>query len=192
MSYVLGENAKAFGNYTYVFALSSVLVLFVMLLAYLYKMSVNEFIESFYNGMKKMFKPILYVLGVYLVFGICYNTPIFGTITNWMLNLVEGFNPFLTSFMAFITSLFYNDLGFTSFSVGGFLTAVYANNIDLVHVIYTSMYGIVQLFMPTSCILVLGLSLMKLDYKSWLKYIWLFVVGMIVILLVLFTVVAYI
>ena len=94
--------------------------------------------------------------------------------------------------MAFITSLFYNDLGFTSFSVGGFLTAVYANNIDLVHVIYTSMYGIVQLFMPTSCILVLGLSLMKLDYKSWLKYIWLFVVGMIVILLVLFTVVAYI
>ena len=192
MSYVLGENAKAFGNYTYVFALSSVLVLFVMLLAYLYKMSVNEFIESFYNGMKKMFKPILYVLGVYLVFGICYNTPIFGTITNWMLNLVEGFNPFLTSFMAFITSLFYNDLGFTSFSVGGFLTAVYANNIDLVHVIYTSMYGIVQLFMPTSCILVLGLSLMKLDYKSWLKYIWLFVVGMIVILLVLFTVVTYI
>ena len=53
------------------------------------------------------------------------------------------------------------------------------------------MYGIVQLFMPTSAILIIGLSLMKIDYKSWLKYIWLFVVGMLIILLVLFTVVTY-
>ena len=53
------------------------------------------------------------------------------------------------------------------------------------------MYGLIQLFMPTSAILITGLSLMKIDYKSWLKYIWLFVVGMLIILLVLFTVVTY-
>ena len=54
------------------------------------------------------------------------------------------------------------------------------------------MYGIVQIFMPTSMILVTGLALTKVSYKEWFKYIWLFVVGMIIILLVLFTVVTYI
>ena len=192
MSYILGNNAQAFGEYTYVFALCSTLVLAAGLIAYLYRMKLNDFIESFFNGAKKMFKPIVYVVAVYLVFGFCYNTPFIATITNWLYNLVEGFNPYLTSLMAFITSVFHNDLGFTSFAVGSFLTSAFSANIDLVHVIYTSMYGIVQIFMPTSFMLVLGLSLMKLDYKEWLKYIWLFIVGLIIILLVLFTVVAYI
>ena len=192
MSYILGSSAQPFGEYTYVFALCSVIVLAAGLIAYLYRMKLSEFIENFYNGTKKMFKPILYVVAVYLAFGLCYNTPFIANITNWMYNLVEGFNPFLTSLMAFITSVFHNDLGYTSFIVGSFLTNVFASNIDLVHAIYTSMYGIVQIFMPTSFMLVLGLSLMKLDYKSWFKYIWLFVVGMIIILLVLFTVVTYI
>ena len=192
MSYILGSSAQAFGEYTYVFALCFVLVLASALIAYLYKMKLNDYMEAFYNGTKKMFKPIVYIVAVYLVFGLCYNTPFIATISNWMFNLVEGFNPYLTSFMAFITSVFHNDLGYTSFAVGSFLTSVYTTNIDLVHAIYTSMYGIVQIFMPTSVLLVLGLSLMKLDYKSWFKYIWMFVVGMIIILLVLFTVVAYI
>lgn len=192
MSYILGNNAQAFGEYTYVFALCSTLVLAAGLIAYLYRMKLNDFIESFFNGTKKIFKPIIYVVTVYLVFGLCYNTPFIATITNWLYNLVEGFNPYLTTLMAFITSVFHNDLGFTSFAVGSFLTSAFQDNIDLVHVIYTSMYGIVQIFMPTSFMLVLGLSLMKLDYKEWLKYIWLFIVGLIIILLVLFTVVAYI
>ncbi len=54
------------------------------------------------------------------------------------------------------------------------------------------MYGIVQIFVPISAMLVLGLSMMKVSYKDWFKYIWLYVVGMIIILLVLFTVVTYI
>ncbi len=192
MSYLLGSNAQPFGEYTYVFALCSVLILAAGLIAYLYRMKFNEFLDAFYNGTKKMFKPIVYVASVYLVFGLCYNTPFIASITNWMYNLVEGFNPFLTSLMAFITSVFHNDLGYTSFAVGSFLTSVFSANFDLVHAIYTSMYGIVQIFMPTSFMLVLGLSLMKLDYKSWFKYIWMFVVGMVIILLVLFTVVTYI
>lgn len=191
MSYILGSSATEFGNYTYVFALCSVLILAAGLIAYLYRMKFNEFIEAFYTGIRRMFKPICYIIAVYLVFGLCYNAPFIAYISNWMFNLVEGFNPFITSIMAFITSIFHNDLGYTSFVVGSYLTNVFADNLDLVHVIYTSMYGIVQIFMPTSVMLVIGLSLMKLDYKSWFKYIWLFVVGMIIILLVLFIVLSY-
>ncbi len=192
MSYLLGTNAEAFGAYTYVFAICAVVLLAAFLIAYLYRMKFNEFIDAFYTGVKKMLKPICYVVLVYLVFGLCYNTPFMAYISNWMFNLVEGFNPYITSLLAFISSVFHNDLGFTSYLVAPFIGNVFADNLDLLHTIYISMYGIIQLFMPTSFVLALGLAIMKLDYKTWLKYIWLFVVGMIIILLVLFTVLAYV
>ena len=156
-------------------------------------MSVNEYIESFYEGTKKMFKPLVFLIGINLVFGASYITgsPL-ASLFNWILNLVEGFNPFITSIVAFIASLFQIDLGYVAYTVGGFLTTVYTDNFEIAHTIFTSMYGIVQIFMPTSAILVTGLALTKVSYKEWFKYIWLFAVGMIIILLVFFTVVTYI
>ena len=191
MKYILGNSAKAFGEYSYVFALSFVLVLASILIAYLYRMKSHDYIEAFYNGIKKVIKPILCAVLVYLTFALCYNTPFIATISNWLLNLVEGFNPFMTSLSAFITSVLNNDLGYTSFVMGSFLTGVYADSLDIVHAIYTSMAGLVQIILPSSFLLVFGLTLMKVDYKAWFKYIWLFVIGMIIILLVLFTVITY-
>ena len=193
MHYLLGLNsAQAFGEYTYVFVLISTLIIAAGLIAYLYQMKFNDFIDAFYNGTKKMFKPILCGVAVYLTFALCYNSPFIATIANWMLNLVEGFNPYLTSLMAFITAVLNNDLGYTSYTMSPFIVYVYNSNIDLVHVIFTSITSVVQLLLPTGFTMVIGLKLMKLDYKAWFKYIWLFAVGMIVILLVLFTVVTYI
>ncbi len=193
MSYILGfANAQAFGEYTYVFVLVSTLIIAAGIIAYLYQMKFNDFIDAFYNGTKKMFKPVLCAVAVYLTFALCYNSAFFATISNWLLNLVEGFNPFLTSLTAFITAALNNDLGYTSYVVSPFLYSVLSGNFELVHVIYTSITSVVQLILPTSFTMVLGLTLMKVDYKSWFKYIWLFAVGMIIILLVLFTVVTYV
>lgn len=191
ISYLLGQQATALGNLKYVFILCNVFVLMAMLIAFLYRMKVNEFIQAFYDGIKKMFKPTLLFVASYIVFGVIVSIPFTSTICNWIFNLVEGFNPFVVSACAFINSIFSQDLGYTGYAVGSFLTTVYTDNMQLVNAIYTSMYGLVQLFMPTSAILIIGLSLMDIDYKSWLKYIWIFVVGMLIILLVLFTVVSY-
>ena len=156
-------------------------------------MSFDEYVESFYEGTKKMFKPLLFLLFANLIFAASYisGSPL-NSVFNWILNLVEGFNPYLTSIVAFITSIFHSDFGYVAYTIGSFLTSVYADNIEIVHTIFTSMYGIVQIFVPISAMLVLGLSMMKVSYKDWFKYIWLYVVGMIIILLVLFTVVTYI
>ena len=191
MSYILGQRAAAFGEFAYVFMLCSAFIIMAIILAFLYRMKVDEFIQGFYDGVKKMVKPIALFVASYMVFGIIVSIPFTSTISNWLFNLVEGFNPFTTSASAFISSVFSQDLGYTGYSVGAFINAIYSNELDIVHAIYTSMYGLVGLFMPTSAILLIGLSLMKIDYKSWLKYIWLFVVGMLIILLVLFTVVTY-
>ncbi len=190
--FILGSKADALGAFKFVFSISSLLLVASALIAFLYKMKVDEYIEAFFEGNKKMLKPLLFVIATYVIFGICYLTPVIPTIANFVLNLVEGFNPYITTIMAFITSLFQNDLGYSAYTVGGFITSAYADSINIAHTIFVSMYGLVQIFMPTSAVLVIGLSLMDVDYKDWLKYIWLFVVGIIVILLVLFTVVTYI
>ena len=193
IQYILGANVQALGSIQYVFNILILLLLVSGLLAFLYKMSFDEYVESFCEGTKKVYKPILFLLFANMIFAASYisGSPL-NSVFNWILNLVEGFNPYLTSIVAFITSLFHNDFGYVAYTIGSFLTSVYADNIEIVHTIFTSMYGIVQIFLPTSAILVIGLSMMKVNYKDWFKYIWLFVVGMVIILLVLFTVVTYI
>lgn len=192
ISYILGSEADALGSVRFVFSISFLLVLVSGLIAFLYKMKFNEYIESFYNGMKKVYKPILFLFAVYLIFGISYISPVAPTIANWFANLVEGFNPFIASIVAFVTSIFQIDFGYIAYTIGGLITSTYATNIDIAYTVFTSIYGLVQIVLPTSAILVIGLALTKVDYKDWLKYIWLFVVGMLVILLVLFTVLTYI
>lgn len=192
ISYIIGSEADAFGAFRFVFTVGFLIVAVSGLVAYLYKMKFNEYIDAFYNGMKKMFKPILFLFAVYFIFGISYVSPIAPTIANWFANLVEGFNPFIASIVAFVTSIFQIDFGYIAYTIGGLITSTYAANIDIAYTVFTSIYGLVQIFLPTSALLVVGLALTKVDYKDWLKYIWMFVVGLLVILLVLFTVVTYI
>lgn len=191
MASLLGTNAKAFGAFDLITILV-VLVLASAVVALVYRVKVTDYVNAFYDGVKKMVKPVLCLIGVYYVFSICYMSPFMPTISNWALNLVDGLNPYITSLVAFITSVFSADLGYTAYSVGAFLSSVYATDLSIVHTIFVSMFGLVQIIMPTSIVLLLGLNLMKVDYKEWFKYIWLFVVGMFVILLVLFTVLVYI
>lgn len=189
-AYLFGKNAVAFGSFD-LLNISVILVLISALLAFLYRVKLTDYADAFYSGVKKMFKPILYFITIYTIFAICYTSPFMPTISNFAFSLTEGLNPFIASIVAFVTSVFHADLGYTAYTVGAFISSAYASNLSIVHTIFTSMYGLVQLIMPTSCVLLIGLSLMKIDYKSWFKYIWLFVIGMFIILLVLFTVVTY-
>ena len=191
-SYILGNNANALGSFKYTFSISMLLIIASVVIAFLYKMKTNEYIESFYEGTKNMFKPMLLLLAAGMLFGIANLCLAPLSICNWLINLTKGFNPYLTSVVAFITSLFQTDLGYVAYTCGSFFTQAFSGNVEIIHTIFTSMYGLVQVFMPTSAILIVGLSMMKIEYKDWVKYIWLFALGMLVILLVLFTVVTYI
>lgn len=197
MQYILGSTttsssgstteAVAFG-YFLLRTVEIVLILASALMALLYRLKLNEVLSSAYEGAKKMFKPVLYYFGASVAFLVVASSPFTFTLTNWLLNAVDGFNPYLTTFTTAITSIFHLDAGFTSYGVGSFLTAAYNNDFNLVHTIYLSISNLVHVIAPTSIFMVIGLSLMNVDYKSWFKYIWLFILGMLVILLVLFTV----
>lgn len=191
-SYLLGSSARAFGDFNYLLTTTAVILIMTGLVALLDRMKFNELIANFYEGNKKIFKPALFLIGLNILYGIANMMPVVPTMDNWLFGIFKGFSPYVNSVIAFITSAFHTDLRFTSYLVSGYLTSTYAANMELVHIIWTSMYGLVQVFLPTSAVLLVGLSFMNVEYKTWFKYIWLFVVGILVILLVLFTVLAYV
>lgn len=194
MRYIIGNNAVALGDATQYGLYMSISVLFIvtLLLAIIYRMKLNEYMEAFYEGAKKAVKPMLVIIAVYFIFCVSYMAPVIPTVINYLFGLTKELNPLLASIAGFIASVFNVDLGYTGYSVGAYFATAYVEHYEIVHTIFASMYGLVQVFLPSSLILMVGLALNKIDYKSWLKYIWLFVVGMFIILVIFFTVLLYI
>lgn len=190
-SYILGKAAVAFGSWDIVTSIALMIVMSIII-ALVYRIKFNEVISAYTEGFKKIAKPILLYFMVFIVFVLAYTSPFMVTFTNWAYGLTSSMNPYIITVTSFITSVFHVDLGYTGYIVGPYLTSGFETSLGIVHTIYIALYGLVQVFVPTSGILLLGLTITKVEYKTWLKYIWMFVVGMLVILLVLFTVITYI
>lgn len=186
----LSVNA-AFGAWN-LFHMSILLFVISIIVALFARIKLNDFISLNAEGANKMSKSIILFALVYVVMIIVYMSPVMPTIVNAMFKGVEKFNPFLVSLAAFISNVFHTDFGFTGYVVGTYFVSAYAESVELVHLIFTTMYGFVQLLMPTSAVLLIGLSYLNIEYKNWIKYIWMFIVGILIVLLILFTVVAYI
>lgn len=190
-SKILGTTAAAFGAWD-LSVMVIILFLLSLLVMLLDRMNFDEFLSNYGKGLKVMVIPTLLVVGVQSILYISNFSPTIPVIVNSLVDGVNSFNPFITALVAFIGSVFQPDLGFNALTLAGYFAATFADNVSLIQTIFVTMYGFVQLFVPTSAILLVGLSYLNIDYKSWIKYIWIFALGLLVILLVLFTVLAYI
>ena len=182
ISYLLG-GALAFGTWE-LYSIFSVLLVVTLIAVIIYKVSIDEIIDGISNGLAKMAKPTMLMVLGYAVFVIIYWSPIIPTITNWIVS--DKFNPLLTTIASFISSIFVADFGYVGYSIGSFLTTAYADNMKQVLVIYPAMHGFVQMIAPTSVILLAGLSYTGISYKEWMKYIWKFVVALLLVLVLVF------
>ena len=63
-------------------------------------------------------------------------------------------------------------------------------NLSVYAVMFQSLYGLVQLIGPTSILLIVGLSYLEVPYKTWLKYIWRFIVELLIIILIVLMIVS--
>lgn len=190
-SYILGKNAVALGKME-ITSLITVLLIASSFVALMSRMKFNEFMSAFGNGFAKMFKPVALYALTYSVFVVAYMSPFIPAVTNWAFGLTKSFNPYIATLTAFITSIFHADLGYTGYIVGTYLTTTYQSNLSIVHTIYVATYGLAQVFIPTGGLLLIGLSYLKIDYKSWFKYIWMFAVAMVLVLVILVTIATYI
>ena len=183
--------APAFGSW-YLFNYSALLVVLAVIVAFISRMSVNEFLKNAFNGMKKLFAPILVVILAYMSFIFIYWNPIIPTIIAEIGKISENFNPFVATIQAAIASLFNTDFAYLGFNLSSYLGSFALKEGDITFLIYTTIYGLIGFITPASALLVFGLSYMEIPYKKWLNYIWKFVCAMLVCLLVIFAVLAYI
>jgi len=191
MASILGTSAVAFGTFE-ITTLIPVLLVLSIIVALMDGMKVSDYMNNFAKGLTKMFKPVCFYSLGYAVFVVAYMSPFIPTISDWAFGLTKKFNPFITTIAAFVSSIFHADLGYTGYIVGSVLTTTYESSLALAHTLYVSMYGLVQVLMPTSCMLLAGLAYLKIDYKAWFKYIWIFALAMFIVILILAAVVHYI
>ena len=193
---LLGIQLGALGEWDS-FMIVSVLLIFTIILAVCYRIKMNELIDSFKRGIKTFLVPSLCIIGAYALMILVYHpsyaqSSYIATIVNRLLTLTDGFNIATMTLSSLLLNIFHTDLGFTGYVFGNiqysgnFLITEYADYINPVYTILTSLYGFVQFFIPTSIILGVGLVSLKVNYKDWLKYIWKFLIGMFICLLIIF------
>ncbi len=191
ISYILGANAKAFGAWD-LYCITVVMAILLLLSIVIYRVKMDDVLESVMEGIKKIIKPVLLLLLIYVIFVFIYWSPFTITISNWILGLSEGFNPFLTTISAAISSLFHIDFGYTGFALGSVMVSQFGTSFDVGFVIYVAINGLVSFVAPTSAILFLGLSYLDIPYKKWLKSIWKFALIMLAVLLLIFVLLTFI
>lgn len=188
---LLGTKVAAFGAWD-LFNGAALLLFLSIVVALISRVNLSEFVSSFVEGLKKIAKPLILFLGIYMVMVAAYMSPYMPTIANMMFKNISSFNPYLVSLVAFLSNVFHTDFGFTGFIVGGYFFNAFGTNVDVIHTIFTTMYGFAGFVAPTSAVLLIGLSYLDIDYKTWIKYIWIFALALLVILMVLFTVMTYV
>lgn len=191
LAYILGNNATTLGAWDlYTITIVMAIVLFLSII--IYGIKFDDVIDNALEGLKKLIKPLFLLMLIYVVFVMVYWSPFTVTICNWITNLVDGFNPFLATISAAISSLFHVDFGFAGYALGDILTTTYGTYSNIGILIYVTIHGLIQFVAPTSAILFIGLSYLDIPYKKWLKYIWQFALLMLVLLLIIFVLLTYI
>ncbi len=182
---ILGVRSAAFGTWD-LFMMPPIILIFTVILGLCYKVKLDDFKDNYLDGIKKMGLPIACIIGAFMLLTAVYVSPYVVTIDNWLYSLTDGFNLATMSLSALITNIFHTDMYYTGYVMGTFLATEFVDYINPVFVIFTSLYGFVQLFIPTSIVLGVGLTSLKVKYTDWLKYIFKFIVGMLICLLVIF------
>lgn len=191
LAYILGNNATAFGAWD-LYTITIIMAIVLLLAIIVYGVKFDDVLDSAIEGIKKVIKPLLLLLLVYSVFVFVYWSPFTVTICNWITNFADGFNPFLATISAAISSFFHIDFGFAGYALGDILTTTYGTSFNIGMVIYVAINGLVQFVAPTSAIMLIGLSYLNIPYKKWIKHIWKFASLMLAFLLVIFALLTYV
>ena len=183
---IFTSNLYSFGNWYYdgesmaYMILCVILLIFTILSAILGKLKFNDIIESFVDGMKK-FLPITGVmLLAYTVLVTAYTNGFLENIINSYGKFNYGISTLLTLLGCVLNVDIYYISGGVFSPILNLITdeSVYSS----VAILFQGIYGIFSVVGPTSIILIFILSYMNVPYTTWLKYIWRFILGLVILL----------
>lgn len=185
--YILG-NVKEFGAWD-IFGIQIIMLIATLLVKWIYKINMNDFLTAFGEGFKKVGKMVILLLLTYLILEFTAMFPVIPTIVDWIISLSSKFNVLLTTVSGLLTSAFTVEYSYTVNLIGTFLITKFADFTDQIALILQLTYGYVGFFIPSSAILLMGLSYLGISYKEWMKYIWKFLLIMLALIIILLVII---
>lgn len=183
---IISADLAAFGewysmgdSFTYIM-ISLILLVFTLVIALLGRVKLNDTIDGFFEGMKKMLPTSVLMMLAFTVLMCAYMNGFFeGIVSSY-----GKFNYGISSLLVFLGCLLNVDMYYI---VGGVFSPILNLITDesvysSVAILFQGIYGIFSVVGPTSLILIFALSYMNVPYTTWLKYIWRFILGLIILL----------
>lgn len=183
---ILGSSIVAFGTWD-ILKISALIALVTLVLVFVYKIKWTEVYEGAVSGIKKFIPTLVLVLAINMVFILASQTGILTTIIKFFVSMTKGVNVFTYSIAAFIGGAVVNESYITSYVVGTMNTVLAsANSLPLLVLIQQAMAALAMMIVPTSAILIAGLSYFDVSYKNWFKGIWkLFLILLVIVIIIL-------
>ena len=168
------------GNPMSVYVYASMLLTFVtFIVALLNKNNINDTMDNYVEGVKKMVPAAALITIAYAVLVCSFNNGFLETI----ISSYGKFNYGVSTLLAFLGCILNVDI--TWIILGAFspiMTLITDESIyPSVALLLQGVYGIFSLVGPTSLILILGLTYFDIPYTTWLKYIWRFVLYILIL-----------
>jgi|LSQX01.2.fsa_nt_gb uncharacterized ion transporter superfamily protein YfcC len=166
---VLGASIPAFGTWDITDA-SALLLLATLIIILIYKINWKDVYEGIVSGVTKLFPTMILITITNLVFVLSSQSGIL----NAIIKAITTFPNIATASIAsFVGAAFVNEsyiTGYVTSAVGSVLGE--STKIPLLLLIQQITYGLSMIVAPTSAILLVGLSYLEVEYKKWMKKIW--------------------
>ena len=169
------------GNPWFHYIFICILVLFAtVIVAIVNRISIDDMLDNYTDGCKKALPAAALITIAYTVLVCSFNNGFL----NHIIAETKTFNFGISSLLAFLGCLLNVDAFYIiagSFSpIVNLITdeSIY----ESVAILLQGIYGIFSIIGPTSMILIFGLSYFNVPYTTWLKYIWRFVLAIILLL----------
>ena len=179
-------NTPAFGTWT-INELIPLLIVVALFLICIYKVKFDDVLDGVRRGFRRALLPAVIAILIYTILVMVVYHPFQLVLYKAILGWSKTFNLFGTALIAVISSVLNADPAYAFQSVLPYFTSVIKDTsiYPKVALLFQSMYGITMLVAPTSLILLLVLSYLKVNYIDWLKNIWLFTVVLFVLTLLI-------
>ena len=190
---ILGSTLSAFGEWTLSeWALYNVIVLLVVttvILALIYKIKFDGLLESIASGIRKALPyAMIVILANLILVGVC-NSGFYTTIITSIAGMTDKVLSGTT--LSALSSVVYPDYTYaTKFTLLTITYTITDTKFYLVlAVIFQVVYSLFLLISPTSILVLLGLQRENVSYKEWIKYIYKYFLGLLIVFFVLIMVV---
>ena len=185
---------NALGNWT-TYDIPIILIIATIVIAWIYSLSIKETLDSFINGAKEMLPVAFYVVMANILFALIITTQsgatIFNAVANFLLTLNDKLQLITLSLTTIFGSLIYNDFIQLARVLSSAVTSIFDNELlyPQFAIGFQFMYGLTMFVVPTSLLLIAGLSYLEVSYKDWLTYIWKYVLSALVVALIILAIV---